>query len=343
MSMGLFDSSQINQLILKTLYEENYLPHAEIVKRVTQELGLSSEVLEEREKNNLSEFSHKVAGQEQSLKTMRFIERVMAENKKNGWRITEEGKKHLEKLKSSSYVVNDYSVVYAYCKETGIKIPKLKKGSTYLYKSEDKNMAAFFVINPNKEDMRGLKEAMRNYRCSKEVKGVVFCPQATSFAQEENIETVYYHMDIKIQDNQSEIKDSHEIMPLSENALSDFIVEHYLSSNDKGFHKDKKIHPREFHIGENRRIDILCRDSNDNLLVIENKINPKTDFHVVGQIMYYLYHVENTCHEKPKGIILLPNNVENPQIIRDTLQLCKDDLDIQLMFYSLILTFCKSI
>ena len=135
-----------------------------------------------------------------------------------------------------------------------------------------------------------------------------------------------------------------EVIPTSENAFSNYLVNN-LGIIETNLHKDNSINKaREFHVFGRRSIDVLCRDNNDRLVVIENKTNTNTEYGVVGQILYYLQRLkslESFSNDEIRGIILIPNSnsKDKTQTIKDALEGARKDLNIMLKFFSLTISF----
>ena len=113
--MRLFDSSQINQLILAAL-KESPLKQADIVEKISVQLELTQEEREEKEiYSNMGIFYHKIAGQIQSLKRSGLI---IHDDETKAWKILDIGKtelsnfdrvidNNLQRLKSLESFSND--------------------------------------------------------------------------------------------------------------------------------------------------------------------------------------------------------------------------------------------
>lgn len=351
--MRLFDSSLINQLILSALKDKS-LQHYEIVDTLSEELDLTQEEREEKEgSTNTGVFYHKVAGLEQSLKNQGLIVRN-GETKK--WEILEEGKC---KLLNDMSIVNNDSIFHFFCKKSKTTPQKIKKEDSKKinYLSYDKDTKELFVIdiNPIINDKQSpiiqLQDKINFVKISypsKTVRGILIIKKEYSDKiilpkNSHNVEILCYDLDLKISRSQ-QIEYDDEILPSNENAFSNYIKDHFQVFKDVNmdFHIDNSLRPREYHVYGRRSIDVLCRDNDNSLVVIENKINTNTEYHVVGQILYYLYHMEHKySQDKIRGIILIPNKnkKEKTQTIVEALRNRRSDLNIDLLFYSLSCEF----
>lgn len=347
--MRLFDSSLINRLILTAL-KKGPLLHKEIVSILAKELDLTQEEREEKEgSTDTGVFYHKVAGQEQSLKNQGLIEHNDITKE---WRILEKGR---HKLQNDMEVVNNDSVFLFFCKKRGftpqrIKIDDAQKINYLCYDKVRKELIVIDInpiINDNHNPIIQLQDKIKFVKKgnpTKTVRGILIIKENSdgiSFIENNSsIEIIYYSLNLRIGKEQTELSD--EILPSSENAFSNYLKDHLSAFTDVNMHLyiDKKLHPREHHVFGRRSIDVLCRDDDNKLVVIENKINTNTEYHVVGQILYYLYHMKDIYpDDKFRGIILIPNKntKEKSQTIWDALQCKRSDLTIDLLFYSLSL------
>lgn len=119
--MRLFDSSQINQLILAAL-KESPLKQADIVEKISVQLELTQEEREEKEiYSNMGIFYHKIAGQIQSLKRSGLI---IHDDETKAWKILDIGKTELSNF---DRVIDNNSVCNEFNKKTGGFRKKLKK------------------------------------------------------------------------------------------------------------------------------------------------------------------------------------------------------------------------
>lgn len=351
--MRLFDSSLINRLILLAL-KEKPLQHKEIVNILasSKELDLTPEEREEKESSTgIGVFSHKVAGQEQSLKRQGLIDH---DDVTKEWKIQEKGRFKLNN--DDIEVVNNDDVFKFFCKKSGFYFPKnIKKeiAQQINYLCEDKVNKELIVIdinpiiNDNSNPIKQLQDRIRIVEKSypsKAVRGILIIKEDIVFEKNGSakIEIIKYVLDLRIENGQTESDD--EVLPSSENAFSNYLINNLAAFKNVNMDLaiDENIHPREYPVCGRRSIDVLCRDYENKLVVIENKINTNTEYHVVGQILYYLYHMKDSFPDgKFRGIILIPNKntKEKSQTIRDALQCKRSDLIVDLLFYSLSLKF----
>lgn len=360
--MRLFDSSLINRLILSSLIDKP-LQHNEIVDTLSKELDLTQEEREEKDgSTNTGVFYHKVAGQEQSLKNQGLI--AHNDETKN-WEILEKGK---YKLRNDMEVVNNASIFQFFCKKRGLSPQRIKKEDAqninYLCYDKNKKETIVVDINPIIDEHHNLIKQIQEKivivkKYNQSVRGIIIMKEEVNNANFQkdhleniqNIEIVYYCLDLKIEDKQSE--HDNEILPSSENAFSDYLINHLSAFKNVGesLHKfndeETNCRTREYKVIGRRSIDVLCRDDKNNIVVIENKTNTGTEYHVVGQILYYLHHMRKKkeySQDSIRGIICIPNkNVpEKTQTIEDArkeaLKGREEDI-IKLLFYSLIISF----
>ncbi len=362
--MRLFDSSLINRLILSSLIDKP-LQHNEIVDTLSKELDLTQEEREEKEgSTNTGVFYHKVAGQEQSLKNQGLIAHN-DETKK--WEILEKGK---YKLLNDNEVVNNASIFQFFCKKRELSPQRIKikkeDAQKINYLCYDKNKKESIVVDINPvidEHHNPIKQIQEKVdivkRYNQSVRGIIIMKEEVnnaSFQKDyheniQNIEIVYYSLDLKIEDKQS--KHDNEILPSSENAFSNYLINHLSAFKNVGeslhkFNDEETIcRTREYKVVGRRSIDVLCRDDKNNIVVIENKTNTGTEYHVVGQILYYLHHMGNKkeySQDSIRGIICIPNkNVpDKTQTIEDARKEAlkgREEYVIKLLFYSLIISF----
>ena len=350
--MRLFDSSQINQLILAAL-KESPLKQADIVEKISVQLELTQEEREEKEiYSNMGIFYHKIAGQIQSLKRSGLI---IHDDETKAWKILDIGKTELSNF---DRVIDNNSVCNEFNKKNGWIPQKIKKEDlaviNHLSLTKDKELVVIDInpdprANPTESINRKIELVQRKYAKGKNVRGVIIkqiskTPKNTYFSEKEHlIDTIYYKIKLDIFDNQKPRFEG-EVIPTSENAFSNYLVNN-LGIIETNLHKDNNINKaREFHVFGRRSIDVLCRDNNDRLVVIENKTNTNTEYGVVGQILYYLQRLkslESFSNDEIRGIILIPNSnsKDKTQTIKDALEGARKDLNIMLKFFSLTISF----
>lgn len=352
--MSLFDSDRIKQSILLLLKDGPLSCHS-IVEKTANELEITQEQREIREAFNpkIKAFDHAVS---QCLYNL----------KKNN-KIRQKKDRSYEIILEQPAVASSYSIFSYFLKELGFVpyiYPKRSKPSEridFLCVNKKKNELIVIDINPQENPIEQIKRKIelvkeKNYSQQYDfVRGIIIkekkkdCAMPIPSNLDNEILTIYYELFPQISENQEQI-DNDVIEPKDEPTFSDFLFEH-LDSFKEGLLIDESIkHPREHPIHNKRSIDIFCRDTNGNYVVIENKIDCETDYKAVGQILYYISQATKK-YDKVKGIILVPNknNPDGTKTIEEVLEYCKrpncckDRYPIELRFYSLTLCYDKSI
>ena len=221
-----------------------------------------------------------------------------------------------------------------------------------LLRDKDKNLVVVEVDKSEKEVLDKIRIVRERLAINGEkVNGIIIkesneklCTINKVNPENRPIETKYYHLGFSIHDKDSNEKNSvpigqFEIMPDSEACMSNYLGEHssLLGESLHGIKREYKVDK------SGHKIDILCRDSNHNYVIIENKLND-SDYKVVGQVLYYYEQITKLAQEenkKTRAIILMAQkcqNSSNVMTVESALNCCQN-CDILLKFYKTWISF----
>ncbi len=359
MNMREFNTNEISRELLRILKEHGPLEHRAIVRELAPIFGVSLYESENKEK-----FDHTIRGQEQTLKNTGYI---VHDNHR--WFFNED---KACKTKELTQIVSEYSVLKIIndnlakrlskwrlkhiCPSKpykSIKYPIKKDGKKYhiglLCKDNTDNLVVL-EVDKNEEFVKNQIKIVEENFPDKTVSGIIIkqfqeeSKLSKQTKKNSEIKTLYTKIDIEIlkKEEKATYNDKFfDIQPKDEPALSDFLSQR-LYKIDPSFHPDKRFNLREHDI-KGGRIDIFCRDKDDNFVIIENKLND-SDYSVVGQILYYIQMVKEDAEKESKAIkpfiVMSNNNKESPNVVTVEVALkCCTEYNIKLRFYKMSICF----